>query len=63
MVYVSDIIEFMNNTYPESLSEEWDNVGLLVGRKDKEVNKALLTLDVDLNVAIEAVKIGADVII
>ena len=63
MTCVSDIIEYMNKRYPESLAECWDNVGLLIGRADKEVKKVLLTLDVDLDVAREAAETGVDMII
>lgn len=63
MTLVSDIISYMNELYPESLAEEWDNVGLLVGRKDKSVKKVLLTLDVDINVVNEAVENSVDIII
>lgn len=63
MTNATDIIEYMNKCYPESLAECWDNVGLLIGSGDREVKKVLLTLDVDLDVAREAVETGVDMII
>ncbi len=45
------------------LAESWDNVGLLVGSPEKEVKKALLTLDVTAVVIEEAAEKGAGVII
>lgn len=58
-----DIKNCINDHFPEKLACEWDNVGLLVGRGDKEVKKILVTLDVDQNVAEEAIKLGCDVIV
>ena len=34
-----DIINVIENTYPKHEAMEWDNVGLLVGREGKEVQK------------------------
>lgn len=63
MINTTDIIEYMNKCCPESLAEVWDNVGLLIGRADKDIKKVLLTLDVDLDVAREAVENKVDMII
>ena len=35
----SDIIQKIEERYPTRYALEWDNVGLLVGRMDKEVKK------------------------
>ena len=58
-----DIKNCINAEFSESLACDWDNVGLLVGRNDKEVRKILVTLDVDQGVAEEAVRLGCDVIV
>lgn len=34
-----DIINFLEEKYPRSNAEEWDNVGLLVGNNKKDVKK------------------------
>ena len=34
-----DIINVIENTYPKQAALEWDNVGLLGGRTEKEVEK------------------------
>ncbi|MDU1856119.1 MAG: Nif3-like dinuclear metal center hexameric protein, partial [Clostridium baratii] len=47
---VRDIMEAMENLAPEVLKEDFDNVGLMVGSKDKEVKKILLALDCTKNV-------------
>ena len=36
-----DIIHILNRQSPAEYALEWDNVGLLVGRKDKEVKKTI----------------------
>lgn len=42
---VDDIIKIMNGIAPPRLAENWDNVGFLVGRKDTEVKRILVALD------------------
>lgn len=42
---------------------EWDNVGLLAGRPDREAVKILVALDVTEWVAEEAIEIGANLIV
>ena len=38
-VLCRDIIKLLNEKYPRTDALEWDHVGLLVGRRDKEVKK------------------------
>ena len=59
----SDVIACLERVAPQCFAEKWDNVGLLVGREDKEVNKILLALDPTSEVVEEAVKWGADLLI
>ena len=58
-----EIIEKIEEFAPKSLACSWDNPGFLCGNPDKEVNKVLLTLDVDLFSVNEAIEKGADMII
>ena len=60
---ISDVILRLENYAPLSLAEEYDNVGLMVGDADANFKAALLTLDVDINVAEEAKERGANLII
>ncbi len=60
---LKEIIEFMNSFCPPELAFDGDNVGLIVGRNNKNVSKVLISLDVDEKVACEAISLGADVII
>lgn len=48
---------------PEGLAEEWDNVGLLVGRSDGSVERALVALDLRAETVREAVRRGAQAIV
>ena len=63
MATVADILSFVESLAPRSMKMDWDNVGLLCGRKEKEVTKILVALDPFRNVIDEAIGIGADCIV
>ena len=63
MRIVNDVIKEMEKIAPTYLKEDFDNVGLMVGDKSKEVKKVLLALDCTLNVIEEAKIENADLII
>ena len=58
-----DIIEVMERTYPKHAALEWDNVGLLVGRMEKEVKKIYVALDATDEVITDAIDKGVDMLI
>ncbi len=60
---VCQITEILEKYAPPELASSYDNVGLILGDKEKEVTTVLLTLDVDLEVAKEAKALGAELII
>ena len=62
-VKASEIINAIENAYPRSLAESWDNPGLLCGRRDKEVESVIIALDASSRVVEYAVRIGADMIL
>lgn len=62
-VKCSEVINAMEKLAPVNLAENWDNVGLMVGSKNAEINKALFALDCSEEVIDEAIKIKADMII
>lgn len=62
-IYVKDIIKVMEKIAPPSLKESYDNVGLMVGDKEKEVHKVLLALDCTKKVIEEAKRNNVDLII
>ena len=59
----SEVIDYLEKIAPRCFAEKWDNVGLLAGREDKEVNKILLALDPTSDVVDEAAAWGADLLI
>jgi dinuclear metal center YbgI/SA1388 family protein len=60
---LKDLTSFLDSAIPLSFQEGYDNAGLQVGSPDKEINSALLTLDVTDEVLDEAGYAGCDVII
>lgn len=58
-----DIMKLIERTYPKNAALEWDNVGLLVGRTDKEVRKIYVALDADDEVISDAIAKNVDMLI
>ena len=58
-----EIIEKLETLAPVRYAEEWDNVGLLAGRRDKEVNTIYIALDASDDIITEAVHMGADMLL
>lgn len=63
MVNLLDITEKLEKAYPLPYACSWDNVGLLVGSRDKKVSRVLMALDFDIEVAKEAKDCGAQLIL
>lgn len=59
----SDVMKILETLSPPSFAEGWDNVGLLVGRKDKTVHKVMLALDATDDVIEQAVLLQIDMLI
>lgn len=59
----SDIFRLIEEIAPAHLAESWDNSGLQMGDPRVEVERVLLSLDVDLNVAREARTSGCRLIV
>lgn len=62
-IYISDILQSIELDAPHNLAESWDNVGLLVGDKSREVTKILVGLDPTTSLLEEAISIKADTVI
>ncbi len=60
---IKEITEIIERLAPLDLQESYDNAGLLVGRLDDEVHKALLAVDVTEEVLDEAEREGCDLVI
>lgn len=63
MVKIEKILNFLCDFAPVEFAESYDNVGLLVGDKNKEIKKVLITLDADEKVIDDAKNNGCDLII
>ncbi len=60
---VQNIFDFLNNKFPVDTACGFDNVGTLVGDRNKKVTKAIVALDCTLPVIKEAVNNGCELII
>ena len=58
-----EIIEKLETLSPPSYAEEWDNIGLLVGRRDKEVRRIYIALDATDDVIEDAIRVQADMLL
>lgn len=63
MPKLREIITVLETLAPRHLAESWDNVGLMVGSRQAEVQKVLCALDVNEEVVDEAIKEGANCIV
>ncbi len=58
-----EIVGRLQEAYPVSMAEDWDNVGLLVGRLEAPVEKVYVALDLTEETLEEALSWGADLIL
>lgn len=58
-----EIIETLEARYPGSCAMDWDNVGLLVGRRKKEVHHIYVAVDATDEVIEEAIEAQADMLV
>ena len=63
MITVKDVEEKLFSWARREYAEEWDNVGLLCGRENKEVRCILVSLDPFLHVCREAEEVQADLLV
>ena len=52
---INELSRYLENLAPLALQESYDNSGLLIGSPEKEVGKALITLDITQEVMDEAI--------
>lgn len=62
-VTVQEIMDLMESIAPKSYAMEWDHVGLQIGSPKKEVQRIMITLEINLKVVEEAVAKSVDLII
>ena len=58
-----DLVRIIETTYPCEQAMEWDNVGLLVGRYDKDIQKVFVAVDATDDIIAQAKQWGADMLI
>ncbi|MBO5032951.1 MAG: Nif3-like dinuclear metal center hexameric protein [Lachnospiraceae bacterium] len=58
-----EVIEKLESLSPAAFAEEWDNIGLLAGRRGKEVETIYIALDASDDVIEDAVRLGADMLL
>lgn len=59
----SELIEILQRQAAESYACSWDNVGLLVGSREKEIKKVYIALDATDEAVREAIQAGADLML
>lgn len=60
---VREIYNFFDEMYPFNIQEKWDNSGLLLESESMACSKVLLSLDITLKAAEEAINKGAELVI
>ncbi len=60
---IREITDVLETIAPKALAEEWDNVGLLFGDFEKEVESVVVTLDITSEAIAYAKEKGADLIV
>lgn len=63
MTKINEILDFFEGFAPTDSAMDFDNVGLIVGDKNTEVTKVLVSLDITGEVVSEAQKLGCELII
>ena len=63
MLFVKDIISFLEDKFPPQLAYDWDNIGFQIGDINREVNMIMVTLEATTPVIEEAIQKGIDLII
>lgn len=60
---VKDVIGAIERYAPSDTVEEWDNVGLMLGGRERECNGVMTCLDLTFDVAKQAADAGCDLIV
>ncbi len=60
---INEILTNLDKFAPWESASDWDNVGLLVGRTDRNISKAVVCLDIDESAVELALEFGAELIV
>ncbi len=63
MLPLSHLTDFLESFAPAALAEEWDNVGLLVGERGRDVARVMTCLTISPTVVVEAIADKVDLIV
>ena len=63
MPTANDVTGFLFSMAPKEMKMDFDNVGFLVGRGDRDTSRILVSLDITNDVISEALEIGAGIIV
>ena len=63
MATVGELYDFLQWKAPFQLQMDFDNAGLLVGRREHPVERVLIALDITGEVIQEAIEVGAQLIV
>ncbi len=63
MSKIKDIVQYLNKIAPLAYQESYDNAGLIVGNKELEVKKVLISLDITEEVVQEAIDKKCEMIV
>lgn len=59
----SDVMKVLEQHSATHYAEDWDNVGLLAGRRDREVSSVFVALDATEELIDEAIRLSCDMIV
>lgn len=60
---IANILEYLQSIAPLDLAQEWDNVGLLIGEPQRQVDGILISLDASANAVEYAIQHGYNLIL
>ena len=60
---INKVLDILESWMPKGISEDFDNVGLLIGNPSEELKNILITLDTTVDVVEEAIDKGCNLII
>jgi len=63
IISCNDIIRLLEEKSPKHYACEWDNVGLLLGRREKTVKRIMVALDATMEVVNTACDMGCDMLV
>lgn len=63
MATLEEVTKLLGEMIPDSLAEDWDNVGLMLGRSNKQIKRIILALDLTKETVQQAIEKKADLII